>query len=300
LSPPRDMAASVRARLLTLARSTGEDDQALLRRYAIERLLHRIGSSEHASRLVVKGATLQALWGGPTYRPTKDLDVLARGNADPDSVVSWLREIATTVVSADGVEFLPASVRAEGIGRGRRYEGVRAHLIAQMGSAVFSVQVDVGFGDAVVPAPIDVTFPVILDGPAPRVRAYARETVVAEKTHAIVSLGTANSRLKDFCDLHLLARRFRFEAGLLREALVATFDRRETPLPQAEPAGLAPDFYSDALRSAAWRGFLARSLIHEVPDDFVVVGAALRRFLLPVVVASDTPVSEWPAGGPWR
>lgn len=299
--PLRNVSASVKARLLALARSAGEEFQSVLRRYAIERLLYRLSRSVHADRFVLKGAMLYAVWGGPVSRSTKDLDLLGHGENNPEAVASWFRAVAETPVPDDGIEFLADSVRAEPIAEEKQYAGVRAKLTARIGTARFPVQVDVGFGDAITPGAVEIDFPVLLDGPAPRLRAYPMPTVVAEKAHAIVILGPTNSRLKDFYDLYVLARGFAFDGGVLGGAIRATFARRATELPASLPAGLAPEFFAGTGRAALWRAYLTKSGLEGVPADFVAVGEALRAFLAPLLSAGGAPAPRsWPAGGPWR
>jgi len=181
------------------------------------------------------------------------------------------------------------------------YQGVRVRLVARLAAARIPVQVDVGFGDVVVPAPSLATYPTLLDHTPPRILVYPREAVVAEKLEAILSLGVTNSRMKDFYDLHQLAEGFAFEGPPLALAVAATFERRRTPIPDGEPLVLTSAFLAAPERQRQWRGFLRRSRL-EGPPDLDRLGKQLQAFLRPVLGASgggDPFDRHWPPGGPW-
>ncbi len=199
-TPPKDIGASVRARLLRLSRERGEDFQLVLTRYANERLLFRLASSRHAQRFVLKGAALFTLWTGKTHRATRDLDLLGSGNPSVDHMREVFAEVLALEVADDGVRFDLGSLAAGLIREEKEYGGVRLELVGRITNAQVRLQVDVGFGDAITPEASVIDFPPLLDFPAPRLRAYPRETVVAEKFEAMVQLGTLNSRMKDFSE----------------------------------------------------------------------------------------------------
>lgn len=300
---PRDVAASVRQRLLNLARDRGEDFGLVLTHYALERLMYRLSMSGHREHFVLKGAMLFALWGGEPHRPTRDLDLLGHGTIDTRRLEQVFREVIEVEVEVDGLEFQVGTVRGERIREEEEYEGVRVHLDARLAAARIKVQVDVGFGDVMTPAPREEEYPVLLDFPAPRLRAYPRETVVAEKFEAMVKLGIANSRMKDFYDLWVLARHFEFEGVLLGRAIKATFERRGTALPTETPLALSDEFSGDPGKKTQWAAFLRR-LGHEADGTALAeVLEALKEFLLPPVIAAGRMEAfdrRWPPGGPWR
>lgn len=178
----------------------------MLTRYAIERFLYRLSRSPHGERFVLKGALLMLVWLGETLRPTRDADLLGFGELSDETLVKMFAEICDTEVEPDAVQFLAETVRVEPIRMEDAYGGRRILLSARMGKAALRVQVDVGIGDATVPEPVWLDYPSLLDLPRPRIRAYAVETVVAEKLHAIVMLGSRNSRMKDYFDLNAIAR----------------------------------------------------------------------------------------------
>ncbi|RJR30023.1 MAG: nucleotidyl transferase AbiEii/AbiGii toxin family protein [Candidatus Latescibacterota bacterium] len=299
--PPADMAASVRVRLLNLSRSRHVEFQLMLSDFAIERLLYRLGASEYADRFVLKGAMLFKLWPEGLNRATWDLDLHGRGSnsvADVEAVV----RVLCGIDGCDGIVFDAASIIGEEIRAGDEYQGVRVRLEARLADARIPVQVDVGFGDAITIAPTRESYPTLLDHPRPHVLVYPREAVVAEKLEAIVSLGFANSRMKDFYDVHVLALNFAFEGATLSKAVRATFLRRGTPIPEGEPLALTREFMSARERQIQWSAFLRRGRL-VAPPDAGELADALQRFLMPVLAAAakrEPPPATWPPGGPWR
>lgn len=210
------------------ARAERSDFQILLTRYALERLLYRLSVSPHRDRFILKGAMLFVTWVADPFRPTRDLDLLGHGDNDAESIAETFRSICAQSVADDGVTFDVAALTAAPIREEAEYGGVRVRTTATIAGARIPIQVDIGFGDAVTPAPVDIDYPALLDAPAPHLRAYPVETVVAEKFEALVTLGIANSRLKDFYDLWLIAQTFEFRQFALVEAVRATFERRGT------------------------------------------------------------------------
>jgi predicted nucleotidyltransferase component of viral defense system len=278
----RDRAASVRARLLNVAKATGADFNLVLVRFALERLLFRLSTSAHADRFVLKGALLFTLWYDLPHRATRDADLLGFGPSDPGSMTGVFREIASVAVD-DGMAFDPASVRVGDIRKDAGYSGVRVTLNGKLANARCVAQVDVGFGDAVTPGPTDAVYPVLLDDlPAPRLRTYPVYTVVAEKLHAIVVLGMVNSRLKDYLDLVVMMEREALDEPTLALAIAATFQRRGTGVPNAPPVGLSDEFAFDPTRIALWQSLLKKNdIVHRPLVDVVMV---LRVALWPAVV----------------
>lgn len=282
---PRNMAASVRQRLMNRSRQTKEPFDLVLTRFALERLLFRLMQSSHGERFVLKGAMLFQIWTGDVHRPTRDLDLLGSGDPDPESFARIFRDVCDVSVPDDGLAFLPDTVRCERMKEDEQYEGLRLKLTAQLASARIAVQIDVGFGDAITPGPERTTYPTILDFPAPTLTAYPRETVVAEKLQAMVHLGMANSRMKDFYDIWSLAQQFSFSGARLRAALEATFHRRQTPLPQTPPLALTPEFADDQQKQVQWKAFLRKTRLSS-DLDLHVITQALGEFLLPPMEAA--------------
>lgn len=279
-----DLAASVRARLLSIAKSEATDFDTVLVRYALERFLYRLGQSAHVDRFVLKGAMLFHLWYAMPHRPTRDVDLLGFGASDLDSIAQAFREIVS-VVAEDGMVFEAASVQVSEIRKSAGYAGARVLVRAELARARCKVQVDVGFGDAVTPGPVDASYPVLLaDFAPPQLRTYPVYTVVAEKLHAMVVLGMTNTRMKDYLDLWVLLNREVLDAGTLASAIAATFARRETPLPTELPIGLSDEFANDGTRQALWAAFLRKNALEATPLQDVV--GALRTKLQPVLCMS--------------
>jgi predicted nucleotidyltransferase component of viral defense system len=300
--PLKDVGTSVRARLLRIAHERGEDFQLLLTRYANERLLFRLASSAHSSRFVLKGAALFTVWTGKPHRATRDLDLLGFGEPGVGPVRETFAEVLRLGVADDGVQFDLDSLRVGLIREEQEYGGVRVEVIARVTAAQVRLQVDVGFGDAITPEATVVDFPALLDFPAPRLRAYPRETVVAEKLDAMVQLGMANSRMKDFYDVAVLARDFDFEGDLLVRAIRATFERRKTPLPTTLPVGLTTTFAEDPVKKTQWSGFVRKAGILDARSLAETVAAVAAFSERPLMAASRGVFdgTRWHAGGPWE
>ncbi|MFO1219855.1 MAG: nucleotidyl transferase AbiEii/AbiGii toxin family protein [Burkholderiaceae bacterium] len=289
-----DRSASVLARLLNRSRSTGENYNLLLSRFAIERLLYRLSVSPHAGSFVLKGALLFALWYDTPHRPTKDADLLGFGADDADTLRATFNEICA-IDADDGVRFDTESMRIAPIREDNVYGGLRMTLIAYVGTARLPVQVDIGFGDAITPAPETVTYPTLLDDlGAPRLRAYPIYTVIAEKFHAMVVLGVSNSRMKDFFDLAVIARTSELDGGTLVDAVRATFERRRTPLPTSTPIALTTEFSASTSKALQWRAFVTKAGLPAT--DFNEIVATLDALLRPLIEAAsltDRFGSKW-------
>ena len=259
------LAQSIHDRLLRRARQRGEDFNRLLNRYAIERLLYRLSRTSASDRFCLKGALLFELWFHSAYRPTADADFLGLGPKNAEALARDLRA-ACRVESADGMAFEAESIRIEEIREEARYGGLRAKLVGTLGTARCTVLLDVGYGDAVTPGAEESFFPVVLDDlPAPRLRMVPRATVAAEKLEAIVHLGMANTRLKDYYDLRALANEGRVEVSLLGQAVAATFRRRGTPVPTEMPLGLSDEFAEDSAKQKQWIAFLRKNRLEAPP-----------------------------------
>jgi hypothetical protein len=301
-----NLAASVRQRLLNGARDRGEQFELTLVRFASERLLYRLSVTKHADRFVLKGGTLFLVWAEHSYRPTRDVDLLGFGAFDEASLRSMFTDVCGVEVAPDGLLLDPQSITVEPIRDAQEYVGLRVQLEATLGTVRIPLQVDVGFGDAVSPPPETCEVPGLLDQPRARLRAYRRETVIAEKLHAMVVHGVLNSRMKDFHDVWWLGGASAFDGGLLAGAIRATFDRRSTPIGGDLPVALTADFFVDAARERLWRLFVERQGApltgNAMERDFRHVGERLRRFLLPPWRALETArvfSGSWPPGGPW-
>jgi len=296
-----NLSASILARLLTLAKQRGDDYNLLLNRFGMERLLARVSTSPHADRFLLKGALLFALWYDNPHRPTRDADLLGFGPDDEAHLIATFREIAAMDLG-DGIVFDPDSVKADAIREDNTYGGTRITMVARIGSARCALQIDVGFGDAVTPGPQTVAYPTLLgDFPAPTLRVYPVYTVIAEKYQAMVMLGQANSRMKDFFDLAVIARRTELDGATLAAAIAATFARRQTALPIERPLALTKQFSADTAKLRQWQAFLNKNRIEAASLGDTV--ALLDDLLWPpteVAAAGSQAAATWqPVAQTW-
>ena len=293
--------AFILARLLTLAKERGDDYNLLLNRFALERLLCRISASPQAGRFLLKGALLFALWYDEPHRPTRDADFLGFGPDGEENLIATFRKVAAMDLG-DGILFDPASVRADAIREDNSYGGTRIRLVGRIGSARCALQLDIGFGDAVTPAAEAAIYPTLLkDFAAPTLQVYPVYTVIAEKYQAMVMLGLANTRLKDFYDLGVIAQRTQLDGAILARAIAATFERRATALPENRPPALTREFSADAAKSRQWAAFLHRNRI--AAGTLADTVELLDRLLWPptlVAIARSNATATWqPSTGQW-
>lgn len=300
----RNYSASVRRRLLDLSRNWGVDFNLVLQRYAAERFLYRLSVSSEVDEFTLKGAALFRVWGAPELRPTRDIDFLAAELQDDPAVRASVEAICAIPCIEDGIVFDPTTTRIDLIREDQRYGGLRVRIQGRLGNARIPLQIDMGFGDVITPGRQKEEYPTLLDLPAPRLWMYPRETVVAEKLEAMVSLGVTNSRVKDLWDIVCLARRFPFDGETLGTAIAETFRRRRTPVVGERPAALLAEYYEDTIRAQRWRELLRQiGADADGPARLVDAGEELRRFVEPVfesLIKENAFTEIWPAGGPWR
>jgi len=284
----KDLAASVRARLLNIAKSEGSNFNQLLVRYALERFLYRLSQSAHADRFLLKGALLFTLWYDMPHRPTRDADLLGFGPSDLQSIGQTFRDIASITVD-DGITFDPESITAEDIRKEAGYACARVVISGELAKARCKTQIDIGFGDVVTPGPVQSEYPVLLeDFPAPRLRTYPVYTVISEKLHAIALLGMTNSRVKDYLDLWVMLNRESLNMNTLAQAISATFTRRGMTIPTDLPLGLSDEFTADPSRQALWTAFVRKNDLAMIPLAEVVT--RIRSALEPAIgLARPTP-----------
>lgn len=281
MSETKNLPASILARLKNIARLNHVIYSEILSRYVIERFLKRLEASEYASHCILKGGTLFILWSeGFNYRPTMDADLEFRGEGTPE-VLCRMFQCVTQLEGAekDGVRFDSESVKAKLIREADDYGGVRVTFIATIGTVRVPVQFDVGIGDAITPAAQTISFPTLLDAEAPRIRVYPKETVVAEKFETIVKRGLANSRLKDYYDLWILCKDPLLRPEIVQKAIIRTFTRRKTPIPQQTPDGLSQLFSEDPQKRIQWNAFLRKNRLQTDGLSFTEVVAGIREYI---------------------
>ena len=286
---PTNIAASVRARLLNLARQTSQPFDVLMTRFVLERLLYRLSRSLHANQFVLKGAMLLTTWLPETARGTRDLDLLGFGGSDEQRILAIFRD-ALAIGGDDGVEFDLDALRVARIREELEYGGVRLRGMASLAGARVNIVVDIGFGESVEPGLETIEYPVLLNMPAPTLRAYAPETVIAEKFQAMVALGRANSRMKDFYDVWILSRTFTFAEDRLARAITATFARRRTAIPAEAPDALTSAFAEDPLKQRQWTAFAAD--INDAPKQLQTVIGDLNSFLMKAALSARGDESQ--------
>lgn len=299
---PTNIVASVRQKLLNIIRETGDDPNYIWTRFAMERLIYRISVSEYSANLILKGALLFLLWRNQTYRPTLDADFSGLIDDSIEITTKIFRRICHIKVEPDGLIFDSGTVTAIPIRQDLEYHGQRVTLSAFLGKARIPLQIDIGFGDVITPKAKRSSFPTLLDFPPPRILTCPKETVIAEKLQAMIMLGIANSRMKDFYDIFVLEKDFAFLGNTLVQAIKATFNRRKTEIPTDIPLALSEEFAHDRVKTAQWNAFLQKNGLTDVPE-FPEILAKLRNFLMPILrAAADIQIKlgKWNPGGPWH
>lgn len=267
----RNVPASILGQLKQLSEEQKEDFNYILVRYANIQLLYRLSKSKYKDQFILKGAMLYISWTRERYRSTKDLDFLGYGANSGPELEKIFKKICSIEIESDGLRFDLDSIKSEEIREDQEYNGQRIKLIAFLGNAKISLQVDIGFGDVVTPEAELQSFPVLLDMPKPKIRTYSKESVIAEKLQAIVKFGMINSRLKDYYDLYTLSKQFDFEGAVLTEAIKNTFERRETTIPAVTPIGLSGEFSSDKEQQKRWQAFLRKSNSYNLPSSLETI-----------------------------
>lgn len=287
----KNIAASVRDRLMNQSKASGVPLAALLERFVIGRLLWRVSRCDGARRFVLKGAQLFSLWANAPHRPTRDLDLLGFGDCSPESLKTYFDALlAQPADPPDGLVW--GEAHASHIREDQRYGGVRITVKVTLAGAIVPAQVDIGFGDAITPDPVELNWRDLLGFPEARLLTYPPETVVAEKLHAAVELGIANTRMKDFYDLDWLCENMVFDHDVLGSAIRATFLRRSTALPAEVPVALTQPFADDPAKAMQWGAFLRKNRIEAPPLPEVV--RRLSEFLLPVLLdTNDEATKVW-------
>lgn len=298
----KDLSASVRQRLLNKARQTNRPFSEMAQYFAMERFLYRLSKSPFADKLVLKGALMLLVWKAPLARPTMDIDVLGQIDNSLEVIVEMIKSICAQRVKSDGITFDSNSVVGERITEDADYEGVRIKFRGKLGTARISMQVDVGFGDVVVPSATPVAYPIILDFPRPYLFGYSMESTIAEKFEAMVKLGILNSRMKDFFDIWFLSRQFNFSGTMLHKAVKATFSTRSTDIPSV-PVAFMAELSRDPIKDTQWKAFIRKNRLLNIPKDFQVIVTDIASFLGPIVknLKTNRPFkSSWKAPGPWN
>jgi hypothetical protein len=292
--------ASIRQRLLNLARLDKRPFNELLQYYAMERFLYRLSRSKHADSFILKGALMLRVWRSPKLRPTMDIDMLGKMKNVEADIVALIREIMNVEVEDDGLRFDPDSIRAEQIMEETEYEGARIRFRGKLDTARVIIQVDIGFGDIVYPGPEESELPTMLDFPAPRLLCYSRESSIAEKFETMARLGGLNSRMKDFYDIWLLTRQFDFNGAIMAEAIRLTLERRGTSLP-SDIEAFSKAFLNT--KQVQWAAFRKRLQQDHIPVSFQDIVSGVKDFIAPLLSEPSKgrlKNMHWTAPGPWK
>lgn len=298
----KNIAASVHQRLLNKSRESSRPFNEFLQHFAIERFIYRLSKSPYADRFVLKGALMFSAWTGSMSRPTMDIDLLGNIESSIDLIVAVFKDACETEVENDGIVYHKDTITATRITEDADYKGVRVLLRGNLSSMRLFLQIDIGFGDVIIPKPKRVKYPVLLDFPQPELNGYTMESTVAEKFQAMVKLGLLNSRMKDFYDIWLLSRRFDFKGETLIEAIEKTFEKRKTLL-TSEPTIFNSTFMQDDTKQTQWQGFIKKTKLTDAPISFEDVAGGIKFFLQPIVVSminQQTFRLFWAAPGPWH
>lgn len=282
--PAESVVQSIHDRLKNKARERGESFNFVLIRFGLERLIYRLSQSKFKNRFVLKGALLFEVWSEVPHRSTKDIDLSASGVKSPAKFERIFKEVcATESNSEDGLIFIQDSVSGEYIRSEHAYGGVRIRLTATLGDAKIPLQIDIGIGDIIVPKPEEIEYPSLLGMTTARIRAYHQETTIAEKFHAMVNLGIANSRMKDYYDIYYLTNEFSIDGKSLKSAIKATFQGRKTIFPQTIPLALSEDFYQNQDKQHQWYGFISKLGFYQTEISLEDVVNHLALFFKPVI-----------------
>jgi len=270
------LSASIKAQLKNEARGSNRPFNDLLQLYGIERFLYRLSLSPYAEKFILKGALMLLTFDIPSFRPTRDIDLLGYTSNRITHISKIFREISRIKAEADGMIFDENALKVHRIKENADHAGVRVTLKGYLGKALIPVQLDIGFSDQITPAPVMVDYPTLLSLPAPQISGYPLETIVAEKLQAILFLGRINSRMKDFYDIWILISNFDFDAKILQEAIFRTFKHRNTEIPKDMPFALSDSFAQE--KQSQWNAFLKRNRLDTSVPELSFVVEALRRF----------------------
>jgi len=299
---PQDVSASVHQRLLNKARESGRPFDELFQYYSMERFIYRLSKTPHVQKFVLKGALMFTAWNIQDTRTTKDIDFLGKLENSVEVIISVMKDTCNQTVEPDGMNFNPHSITCNPIIEDAVYEGIRVFVRGNLGNSRVLLQLDVGFGDVVFPSELEVKYPTLLDFPAPILKGYTQESMIAEKFQAMIKLGELNSRMKDFYDIWLLSKQFDFNGHVLAEAITKTFKIRRTEIPD-QPSVFKKSFSEDQTRERQWRAFLRKTVLASMTHSFYEVMTEIKSFLVPVssaIVSQESFQKKWKAPGPWK
>ncbi len=240
------------------------------------------------------------VWNDAFHRPTRDVDLLGFGENDVETLVKTFQNICSLDVE-DGLLFDTKQIQGMEIKEDAMYQGVRVTGFAELAKARIPFQIDIGFGDVVTPEPEVISMPSFLDLPEAKILAYTIYTVIAEKFQAMVYLGLANSRMKDFYDVWFLASSMDLEGNLLVEAIMATFARREMPVSTESLFIFGESFAGDSGKNTLWNAFIKKNGL-TTEFAFAELLQKIQIFIEPAyrsIALKQAFNQKWSAAG-WR
>ncbi len=298
----KNLAHSIFQLLYNQAKAQNEDFNLLLSRYGMERFLYRLSISRYSDVFILKGASLFLAWRGQNYRVTRDIDLLGLETPDKQELIKAFHHICSIDCKNDGISFDPDSLKVEEIREGQKYDGFRVTLTGFLQKAKIPLQVDIGFGDIITPDPEQIEYPTLLDGAKLILKAYPRYSMLAEKLEAIIALGLANSRMKDFYDICLLSTLFSYDGKILHKAVKNTMQRRGTFAPNFPPFAFTSAFYENVQKQLQWKAFTEKNNPEPKIADLASAVSIISRFLSPILTSLQTEVSfeqVWDPGKGW-
>ncbi len=295
----KNIAASIKQKLLNKRDVDKRPFNEILQYFSMERFLYRLSKSQHVDKFILKGALMLRVWEFSQYRPTMDIDMLGKTSNEIEAISQQIRDIIAAPVESDGIIFDDQSISAERITEDADYEGVRISFKGRLDNAMINMQIDIGFGDKVHPAPSISVMPTIIALPPPEIFCYSKESVIAEKFEAMVKLGDINSRMKDFYDIWLLSRQFDFSGKDLAQAIRLTFNQRKTNLPN-NLEHLSADFA--IAKQNQWAAFKNKLKQDFIPNNIIEVIEHNNLFLSPIITSiqsNQSPPAKWSASNQW-
>ena len=278
----KDLAASIRQKLLNRSKSENQSFEEIVRRYAMERFLYRLGLSQYKEQLILKGALMFAVWKNSISRTTLDIDMLGRISNSVTVIEKCICDICTIKSEDDGLIFDPSTVKSESITKDADYVGRRVLFTGKLSTMRISMQIDIGFGDMVFPEPDRIIMPSFFDMPKAEILGYTKESAIAEKFHAMVLMGALNSRIKDFYDIWILSKTFDFTGERLSQAIKSTFERRDLAI-QENITAFTDDFAKE--KQSQWQVFRKKMKFADAPESFREITKQVETFLNPITLS---------------
>lgn len=281
----KNLSESIYTKLKNIALTKNRPTQEVLRYYAMERFLYRLSASKHKNSFFLKGGLMLMVWDPDTHRATVDIDLLAKANNSIDNISRILKEICAQPVPRDGIEFNSTDLKLAESQIETEYIGLSARFSARLHTAKLLLRLDIGFSDKIFPKPVNLNYPVLLDFPSPQLKGYTPETMIAEKLDAMVKLGLANSRMKDFYDVWTMVNQFQIKQEMIALIIREVFQNRKTTIREV-PKAFTGAFYKSPKTIERWDSFLKGIGHDSIPLENVIFD--IRNFFLPILSTINT------------